>query len=175
MRHVVRTAAALVAAAAIAACGGRAADEGAGSAAAAGSESATAATTAAGTGASAAGPCSMFTQAEIGEIIGTPVTRQEAPTSRRCVYYTADPVVYVDLEVDRTSADASWKGVNAGNAAIGAPQDSLAGIGDEAFFGPRDRLYARKGATFVAVEAGFDAKVRDRARRVARAALDRAG
>ena len=168
MRHGVGTAAAIVAAAALAACGGRAADEKAGSAAG-GSESATAATS------TAAGPCSMFTQAEMGEIIGTPVTRQESPASKRCVYYTADPVVYVDLEVDRTSADASWKGVNTGNAAIGAPQDSLAGIGDEAFFGPRDRLYARKGATFVAVEAGFDAKVRDRARRVARAALDRAG
>ena len=172
MKRIVGIGVSLVAAAGVFACGGRAADGGSASAAA--GESATAATS---SKASAAGadPCSLFTSAEMGEVIGSPITRQESPTGRRCVYYTADPLVYVDLEVDRADADASWKGVNAGNAAIGAAQDSLAGIGDSAFFGPRDRLYARKGGTFVAVEAGFDAKVRDRARKVARAALGRAG
>ena len=170
MRNGVRIAASLVTlvtAAAIAACGGKGADRGAGGeTATAGAKTSEAAT---------AGPCALFTNAQMGEVIGTPITRQESPTGSRCVYYTADPLVYVDLEVNRSDADASWKGVRAGNAAIGAAQDSLAGVGDSAFFGPRDRLYARKGGTFVAVEAGFDAKVRDRARKVARAALDRAG
>lgn len=166
----VRIGASLVAAAAIAACGGKAADEG--SASAGGGETARATASAA---PADAGPCALFTQAQMGEIIGTPVTRQEPQSGGRCIYYTADPVVYVDLQVDRSDADALWKGVNAGNAAIGAAQDSLAGIGDAAFFGPRDKLYARKGSTFVAVEAGFDTKVRDRARKVARAAFDRAG
>jgi hypothetical protein len=173
MRKGLGAAAAL--AMALAACGGsgRSADDDDRAAGGAG-ETARAAAASGGT-APSSDPCALFTQAEVGSIIGTPVTRQEAPTARRCVYYTADPVVYVDLEVDRADADASWTGVNAGNAAIGAAQDSLAGIGDEAFFGPRDKLYARKGGTFVAVEAGFDDKVRDRARKVARAALDRAG
>lgn len=168
-KRVVRIAVSFVAAAGVAACGGRAADSGSGG------ESATASATTAGAKTADADPCAVFTQAQMGEIIGAPITRQETQSGNRCIYYTADPVVYVDLQVDRSDADASWKGVNAGNAAIGAAQDSLAGIGDEAFFGPRDKLYARKGGTFVAVEAGFDANVRDRARKVAKAAFDRAG
>ena len=169
MKRVVRIGVSLVAAAGVAACGGGKADGGS----AGGGESATASAATAGSKAADGGPCALFTQAQMGEVIGAPVTRQETQSSR-CIYYTADPNVYVDLEVNRSDADAMWKGVNAGNAAIGAAQDSLAGIGDQAFFGPRDRLYARKGGTFVAVEAGFDAKVRDRARKVAKAALDRA-
>ena len=169
MNRVVRIGMSFVAAAGVAACGGKKGDGG--SAGAAGGETASA--SASGPAADA-DPCALFTQARMGEVIGTPVTRHETQSSR-CIYYTADPNVYVDLEVNRSDADAMWKGVNAGNAAIGAAQDSLAGIGDKAFFGPRDRLYARKGTTFVAVEAGFDAKVRDRARKVAKAALDRAG
>ena len=170
MRRVVRIGMSLVAAAGVAACGGKKADGG--SASAAGGETATATAAAAKT--TDGDPCALFTEAQMGQVIGTTVTRHETQSSR-CIYYTADPNVYVDLEVNRSDADAMWKGVNAGNAAIGAAQDSLAGIGDQAFFGPRDRLYARKGGTFVAVEAGFDAKVRDRARKVARAALERAG
>ena len=171
MKRIVRIGLSFVAAVGALACGGKA-DSGA-----AGGEGETASATASATTAGAKttdrDPCALFTEAQMGEVIGTTVTRHETQSSR-CIYYTADPNVYVDLEVNRSDADAMWKGVNAGNAAIGAAQDSLAGIGDQAFFGPRDRLYARKGGTFVAVEAGFDAKERDRARKVARAALDRA-
>ncbi|MEP6600637.1 MAG: hypothetical protein ABJB49_02355 [Nitrospirota bacterium] len=112
--------------------------------------------------------CSAIAASELADALGGPVTRQESPTSKRCVYYTSNPVVYADIEIDRESGEESWKGVNAGDSLIGAQQDSLAGIGDMAFFGPRDRLYVKKGNTFIAIEAGFDDKVRERARKIAR-------
>jgi hypothetical protein len=71
-----------------------------------------------------------------------------------------------DVHVDRDGAP-SWEGVNAGNAKIGAAQDSLAGVGDSAFYGPRDRLYLMKSGAFISVEAGFDDSVRVRGKRVA--------
>ncbi len=111
--------------------------------------------------------CSSITDAEIAEAIGVSVDRHEAPKANQCVYYTADPLVFIDIELDRESGDAAWQGINAGNSLIDAPQDSLTGIGDEAFFGPRNRLYIKKGSAFAAIEAGFDDKVRERARKVA--------
>jgi hypothetical protein len=116
-------------------------------------------------------PCALLTQAELGKVLGTPVTRQEEPSGTRCIYYTDDPVVFLDLEIDRQNAAAPWEGINQGNSMIDAPQDSLAGIGDQAFFGPRNRLYVLRGNTFMAIEAGFDDKVRGRAKRVAGLAL----
>lgn len=111
--------------------------------------------------------CSAIAASDLTEALGGAVTRQESPTANRCVYYTANPVVYADIEIDR-NGDAAWQGVNAGDSIIEAQQDSLTGIGDKAFFGPRDRLYIRKGKAFVAIEAGFDDKVRARARSIAR-------
>jgi hypothetical protein len=116
-------------------------------------------------------PCLIVTEAEMQEVLGTAVTRQQEPTSTRCIYYTDNPVVYVDLEIDRQNASSSWDGVNRGNTMIGAARDSLVGVGDEAFFGPRDRLYVLRGNVFIAVEAGFDDQVRERARKVAELAL----
>jgi hypothetical protein len=104
-------------------------------------------------------------------VLGKPITRQQSQSPSRCIYYTDDPLVYVDIDVDRENGPASWKGVNGGNTAIGASQEAVAGLGDQAFFGPRDRLYVLKGSTFLAVEAGFDANARDRAKKVAGLAL----
>ena len=56
---------------------------------------------------------------------------------------------------------------------IGADQEKLSGIGEQAFFGPRDRLYVRNGGAFLAIEAGFDANVRDRAKKVATLAVSK--
>ena len=112
--------------------------------------------------------CALVADSELSDALGSAVERHESPTPKRCVYYTADPLVYADIEIDRESGDASWQGVNAGDSIIEAPQDSLSGIGDMAFFGPRDRLYIKKGSSFAAIEAGFDDKVRARARNIAR-------
>ena len=120
--------------------------------------------------ATAEGPCSFITQAEMSTVLGRSVTRQE-PSGRRCIYYTEDPLVFVDLELDRQTAAESWKGVNAGNALIGAAQNSVPNLGEQAFFGPRDRLYVLSGQAFLAIEAGFDNAVRERARKVAMLAL----
>jgi hypothetical protein len=79
--------------------------------------------------------------------------------------------VFVDLEVDRQTAAESWKGVNTGDALIGAAPNSVPGLGEQAFFGPRDRLYVLSGQAFLAIEAGFDNDVRERARKVATVAL----
>ncbi len=111
-------------------------------------------------------PCSFITQTEMSTVLDRPVTRQE-PSGRRCIYYTEDPLVFVDLELDRQTAAELWKGVNAGNALIGAAQNSVPGLGEQAFFGPRDRLYVLSGQAFLAIEAGFDNDVRERARKVA--------
>ena len=119
------------------------------------------------------GPCSFITQDEMAALLGKPVTRQEEPTGNRCVYYTEDPLVYVDLEIDRESAAQAWKGVDAGNEVIGAAQDDVAGPGEQVFFGPRDRLYVLSGDAFLAIEAGFDDKARERAKEVAALALDK--
>ena len=76
------------------------------------------------------------------------------------------------VEVTRFIGDqpqALGMGPIAVRAGPGAQQDSLKGIGDKAFFGPRDRLYFRKGDAFVAVEGGFDEHARERALSVARA------
>jgi hypothetical protein len=100
---------------------------------------------------------------DLARVIGTNVTRREDRSAGRCVFYTNDPLVYVDLEVDRQNAPAAWKGVSAGNTLIGATEAGLAGLGEHAFFGPRDRLYVLRGQTFLAIDAGFDANVRDRA------------
>jgi hypothetical protein len=35
-------------------------------------------------------------------------------------------------------------------------------------FGPRDRLYVKQDNVFIAIDAGFDDRVRERARKVAR-------
>lgn len=113
------------------------------------------------------GTCSLITDAEIGEAIGASVISHEAPTPNQCIYSTAEPMVFIDVELDREDGEAAWRGINAGNAMIEAAQDSLTGIGDEAFFGPRNRLYIKKGGSFAAIEAGFDDKVRERARKVA--------
>lgn len=116
-------------------------------------------------------PCAVLTQEEMSAAIGTSVTGTERTASTRCLYKTDNPLVYVDLEVDRENADAAWQGTGAGNAAIGAQQDTVAGLGAEALFGPRDRLYVRAGSAFVGIEAGFDDQVRARARKVAAAVL----
>jgi hypothetical protein len=125
------------------------------------------------TAAASQGPCSFITPAEMGSVLGQPVTRQDERAGRRCIYYTADPLVFVDLEVDRESAAESWKGVNTGNAMIGADQEKLSSIGEQAAFGPRDRLYVLSGDVFVAIEAGFDANVRERAKKVASLAVSK--
>jgi hypothetical protein len=117
--------------------------------------------------------CELIPETELNEAMGAPVTRREEQSPTRCVYYTADPVVFADIEIDRENAEASWAGVSAGNDIIDAPEDSVAGIGDKAFFGPRDRLYIMKGNTYAAIEAGFDDKVRDRARRIARVVMEK--
>jgi len=117
--------------------------------------------------------CSTIPAAELTEALGRAVTRQESPASTRCIYYTAEPLIYADIQIDRVSGDAAWQGVNGGDSIIGAPQDSLAGLGDKAFFGPRDRLYVKKGSTFIAIEAGFDAKVRERAKNIARVVISK--
>ena len=112
--------------------------------------------------------CALVPDAEVAGAIGQPVERHESPAPNRCVYYTANPVVFVDIEVDRENGAAAWQGISTGDSLIGAPEDSLTGIGDKAFFGPRDRLYIMKGNSFAAIEAGFDDKVRERARAVAK-------
>jgi len=103
----------------------------------------------------------------MGSVLGLPVTRQNERAGRRCIYYTANPLVFVDLELDRESAAESWKAINAGNAMIGADHEKLSGIGEQAVFGPRDRLYVLSGDAFLAIEAGFDNAVRERAKKVA--------
>ena len=125
------------------------------------------------TAAANTGSCSFITTAEMGSVLGQPVTRQDERTGRRCIYYTADPLVFVDLEVDRESAAESWKGINAGNTLIEAEQERLSGPGEQAVFGPRDRLYVLSGDAFLAIEAGFDANVRERAKKVATLAVSK--
>ncbi len=125
------------------------------------------------TTAASKGPCSLITIAQMSSVLGQPVTRQDERTGRRCIYYTADPLVFVDLEIDRESAAESWKGINAGNVLISADQEKLSGIGEQARFGPRDRLYILAGGTFLAIEAGFDSAVRERAKKVAALAVSR--
>ena len=100
--------------------------------------------------------------------IGSTVTITEEINANHCIFRTAAPLVYADVEIDRENADAAWQGINAGDSLIGAQQDSLKGIGDKAFFGPRDRLYMRKGNAFAAIEGGFDENARSRALSVAR-------
>ena len=75
--------------------------------------------------------------------------------------------------VRRESAAESWKGINAGNAMIGADHEKLSGIGEQAVFGPRDRLYVLSGDAFLAIEAGFDNAVRERAKKVAALVLSK--
>jgi hypothetical protein len=111
--------------------------------------------------------CSIISGAELSGVLGKPVTRQQAQGATRCTYFTDDPLVYVEMELDRENGAAAWKGVNEGNTTIGASKDAVTGLGDQAFFGPRDRLYVLKGSTFIAIEAGFDAEVRERAKKVA--------
>lgn len=164
---------AAAAAFALAACAAPADEQRDSTQASAASAAASAAGPSPGAPSAASGPCSLFTQAQMSEVLGAPVTRLSEQSSRKCIYYTANPVVYVDLELDREGAEAGWAGVTGGDSLIGAPQDSTAGLGDGAFFGPRDRLYVRKGRAFLAIEAGFDDGVRARARKVARAALER--
>jgi hypothetical protein len=128
--------------------------------------------TAAGAGdtqsASARNGCPPVTEAEITEAIGVPVTEKQETREGHCLYKTANPVIYADIEARWGNADAEWQGINAGDSTIGAPQDSLAGIGDKAMFGPRDRLYVKQDDVFIAIDAGFDDKVRERARKVAK-------
>lgn len=112
--------------------------------------------------------CSIVSDAEMSDALGAPVAGKEETNAGHCIYKTASPLVYADVEIDRENADAAWKGVNAGDSLIGAPQDSLTGIGEKAFFGLRDRLYVRKRDAFIAIEAGFDDKVRERAKKIAR-------
>ena len=111
--------------------------------------------------------CSLVSDAEINEAVGAAVTGKSNSGSKTCLFKTADPVVYASVEIEKEGASA-WRGVNAGDSLIDAPQDSLAGVGDSAFFGPRDRLYLMKGGTFIAVEGGFDDHARERGRKVAR-------
>ena len=71
------------------------------------------------------------------------------------------------MEVER-DGDAAWQGVNAGDSIIEAQQDLLAGIGDKAFYGPRDRLYVKKGPVLWRSKVGFDENARARALKVAK-------
>lgn len=111
--------------------------------------------------------CALASDAELSDAIGAAVTAKEETPPNRCIFRTANPVVYADVEVER-DGDAAWQGVNAGDSIIKAQQDSLAGIGDKAFYGPRDRLYVKKGPVFMAVEGGFDENARARALKVAK-------
>jgi hypothetical protein len=120
-----------------------------------------------------AGACSIASKEEMSAAIGSAVTETEEISVRHCIFRTAAPLVYADVEIDRENADAAWQGINAGDSLIGAQQDSLKGIGDKAFFGPRDRLYLRKGNAFAAIEGGFDDHARDRAIRIARLVSDK--
>ena len=112
--------------------------------------------------------CSVVTKEEMSTAIGSAVTATEEINSRHCIFRTAAPLVYADVEIDRENAEAAWQGINAGDSIIGAQQDSLKGIGDKAFFSPRDRLYLRKGNAFAAIEGGFDENARTRAVSIAR-------
>jgi hypothetical protein len=112
--------------------------------------------------------CPPVTEAEMADAIGAPVTEKQETREGHCLYKTANPVVYADIEARWGNADAEWQGINAGDSTIGAPQDSLTGIGDKAMFGPRDRLYVKQDDVFIAIDAGFDENVRERARKVAK-------
>ena len=137
-------------------------------------DSATATTQEPATTASSSGSaCSIASKEEMSTAIGSAVTATEEINANHCIFRTAAPLVYADVEIDRENADAAWQGINAGDSLIGAQQDSLKGIGDKAFFGPRDRLYLRKGNAFAAIEGGFDENARDRALKVARLVSDK--
>ena len=112
-------------------------------------------------------PCGIVSEAEMSGAVGATVTERSSAGANTCVFKTGGPLVYASVEIDREGA-AAWEGINSGDSLIGAAQDSLAGIGDKAFFGPREKLYIMKGSTFIAVEAGFDDSVRVRAKRVGR-------
>jgi hypothetical protein len=162
----------------VAACGGTAvppaAPQTSASTSAASASAASAAPAKAAASGAARDVCGLIPGADLAAVVGKPIVRQQAQSPGRCIYYTDDPMLFVDISVDRDNGADSWKGVNGGNSLIGASQDAVAGLGDQAFFGPRDRLYVLKGNTFLAVEAGFDDKVRDRAKKVAELALTRA-
>jgi hypothetical protein len=100
--------------------------------------------------------------------VGSAITGTEEVNTSHCIFRTSAPLVYADVEIDRENGQASWQGINAGDSTIGAAQDSLAGIADKAFFGPRDRLYILKGNSFAAIEGGFDDKARSRAVAIAK-------
>ena len=137
------------------------------------SSAATTAEQSAGSTTSSASACSIASKDEMSTAIGSAVTATEEINANHCIFRTAAPLVYADVEIDRENAEAAWQGINAGDSLIGAQQDSLKGIGDKAFFGPRDRLYLRKGNAFAAIEGGFDENARERALKVARLVSDK--
>lgn len=100
--------------------------------------------------------------------VGSAITATDELSSNHCIFKTSEPLAYADVEIDRENGQAAWEGINAGDSTIGAQQDSLAGIADKAFFGPRDRLYILKNGTFAAIEGGFDEKARSRAIAIAK-------
>lgn len=112
--------------------------------------------------------CPPVSEDEMSEVIGATVTEKQETREGHCIYKTADHIVYADIEARWGNAEAEWQGINAGDSVIGAPQDSLAGIGDKAMFGPRDRLYVKQDDVFIVIDAGFDEKAKERARKIAR-------
>ena len=123
----------------------------------------TSAATTSGEPAPQASACSIATKEEMATAVGSAITDTEEVNANHCIFKTAAALVYADVEIDRQDGSAAWRGVSAGDSLIGAQQDSLKGIGDKAFFGPRDRLYILKGNSFAAVEGGFDENARSRA------------
>lgn len=115
----------------------------------------------------AATACDIATKEEMSTAVGSPVTETQSLSDNHCIFKTAQALAYADVEIDRENGAAAMQGISNGDSMIGASENTLAGIGDTAFYGPRDRLYFRKGNTFVAVEGGFDNDARERARKVA--------
>jgi hypothetical protein len=115
-----------------------------------------------------ASACSIVSKEEMATAVGDAITATEEVNSNHCIFRTAAPLVYADVEIDRENGAAAWQGINAGDSTIGAQQDSLAGVAEKAFFGPRDRLYILRNGTFAAIEGGFDDKARSRAIAIAK-------
>jgi hypothetical protein len=98
----------------------------------------------------------LLSEAEVGAIIGVPVTSIEMSGKSDATYKTATLGLEAGIEIEREDGEAdairSFEGARqVTQRAFGGKAETISGLGDDAVYGAFNVLYVRKGEVFLTI------------------------
>ena len=118
--------------------------------------------------------CSLITKEEVQAVLESPIAKASG-TRTQCYYYpAAGSAEGLGLDVSWENGEAVIAGAKAGSTLLNGENQSVPGLGDEAFFGPMDiALYVRKNNQAFTLDLRIVSNARAKGRVLAEKVLSR--